>query len=63
MYENDFERFSKKDIPGIILSSLLYNNLPEQIESLDIYRDGNISVSQKIRAKEIISEYLNIEKK
>jgi len=60
--ENDFERVSKRDIHGIIISSLLLNELPPSFETLEIYIDGIISPEKKIRTKEIIYEHMNIEK-
>ncbi len=62
MEENDFNRISKEEVLGIIISSLLYDKNVLHESKLKILIDGAITPTQKQTARELIPKYVNLNK-
>lgn len=62
--KEDQKRFSKKEIKGNIIASLLQGKLPEKpIDSLEIFVDGIIWEERTDYARDMISEIYSLPKK
>lgn len=58
--QDDLKKAPKKDLKGLILSSLIFPLIPFYEEHISIYIDGEISFQLAQNTKEIISEICNI---
>ncbi len=61
--KHDLGRLPKKELTGVVLSSLFSGKSFGDFSHLDIFIDGSIDISRKIYSQEVISEVYEIPKK